>query len=243
MSFLEPRVTLSVVSHGQVTLLDCLLSDLVCLPRHDFEVVVTVNIPERELDVKLFPFKVVIIRNQRPAGFGANHNAAFRLSRGEFFIVINPDIRIYSMDFDCLLMPFLSNRVAAVAPSVFSAGGNIEDNARRFPTFLRLFFRFFFTRRSLDYQKVSEAVGVDWVAGMFVAFRRYDYDRVGGFDERRFFMYLEDADICRRLRELGSEIILNPAVSVTHIAQRASHRSFRHFLWHSISAVRYLSGK
>ena len=77
---------------------------------------------------------------------------------------------------------------------------------------------------------------------MFVVFRREAYQEVGGFDDRRFFMYLEDADICRRLAREGWKVLVNPNVQVIHMAQRASRRNLKHMRWHITSAFRFLTG-
>ena len=54
-------------------------------------------------------------------------------------------------------------------------------------------------------------------------------------------MYFEDVDLCKRLRDRGYGIILDPGVRVVHDAQRASRRQLKHFLWHFSSAFRYLA--
>ncbi len=235
------EITLSVVSHGQATLIQSLLADLAKLSQRNFEVLITVNLPEDESLYQNFSFPIRIIRNSTPKGFGANHNAAFTQSISNWFIVVNPDIRIQSLDFDELLSPFNSKAVAAVAPIVLSADGKIEDSARRFPTLIRFAKRIIFRNRSADYEVEIAPYSVDWVAGMFVVFRREAYQKINGFDERRFFMYLEDTDICLRLAREGWKVFVNPNVRVIHMAQRASRRNLKHMRWHVTSAFRFLT--
>ena len=87
-------ITLSIVSHEQGQLVASLLSDIQRELSGDFEVLLTLNVPENEdfLNAE-FSFPLKIIRNAQPKGFGANHNAAFVESEGQYFAVINPDIR------------------------------------------------------------------------------------------------------------------------------------------------------
>jgi len=236
------RITLSIVSHGQGVLISALLADLAALSVQNFEVIITVNIPEDESHYKGHSFSVRLIRNRLPKGFGANHNAAFVQSTSMWFAVVNPDIRIQRLDFRTLLLPFEAQTVAAVAPIVLSGDGRIEDSARRFPTLFRFTKRVLMRVRDLDYKIESIAYPVDWVAGMFVVFRRDAYQQIAGFDDRRFFMYLEDADICRRFARKGWQVMVNPDVHVIHMAQRASRRDLKHLRWHAISALRYLTG-
>ncbi len=236
------QITLSIVSHGQASLIRMLLADLSELSHKNFEVIVTINLPEDESAYFGYPFPVRIIRNAIPKGFGANHNSAFNQASGNWFAVVNPDIRIRSLDLQALLSPFQCHTVAAVAPVVLSGDGSVEDSARRFPTLLRFAKRVLLRQRNGDYMVETSPYPVDWVAGMFVVFRRDFYQKIGGFDDRRFFMYFEDADICRRFRINGWKVIVNPYVQVIHVAQRASRRNLKHMRWHALSAFRYLTG-
>lgn len=237
-----PDITFSIVSHGQSGLVKYLLDDLSALSNQNFRVIVTVNIPEDETPYLETSLNLDIIRNVSPKGFGENHNQAFKAASTSYFCVLNPDLRIHAFNLDDLLIPFRQLDVGAVSPLVLSPGGNIEDNARRFPTFSILVRRTLFRERQLDYQINLEPVTVEWVAGMFIVFRRDAYDEVNGFDASRFFMYLEDADICRRLAMKGWKVQVNPLVQVIHAAQRASRRKFQHMRWHVISAFRFLTG-
>ena len=238
----QPTHTLSVVSHGQAALVRLLLADLERLQPADFEVVLTLNVPEDESGLVSTRFPLRVIRNASPKGFGANHNAAFATSRGAYFVVINPDIRLPHLDLDGLRHAVDLDRTAACAPLVVNSSGSLEDSARRFPTIARLLRRVVLRDRSLDYEWRGRSQEVDWVAGMFVMFRREAFEQVKGFDDRRFFMYFEDVDICRRLRRLAWAVRVEPAVRVVHDAQRASKRRLRHLWWHLTSAARYLTG-
>jgi N-acetylglucosaminyl-diphospho-decaprenol L-rhamnosyltransferase len=237
-----PLVTLSIVSHGQGAIVRHLLADLRTVRDVSFEVLLTVNTPEDlgyVAEAGDLPLRV--LHNEVRKGFGANHNAAFRTATGRYFAVVNPDIRVPAPVLRLLIDALESLNAGACAPEVRSSTGNREDSARRFPTPARLFSRVVLRRRQPDYFWAGEPVVVDWVAGMFIVFRADRFRQVGGFDER-YFMYMEDVDICRRLRRLGLPSVVQPAVSVVHDAQRASRRSFRHLSWHLSSALRYFTG-
>ena len=242
MDCLTDRITLSIVSHSQASLIRDLLKDLATLPHQTFEVIITINLPEDESAYQGFTFPLRIIRNATPKGFGDNHKSAFGHSSTQWFAVVNPDIRIQSLNLEALLSPFQRKSVAAVAPIVVSAGGTVEDSARRFPTLFRFVKRVLFKLRKLDYEVQSVPYQVDWVAGMFVIFRREAFIQVGGFDAHRFYMYLEDADICHRLGKKQWQVVVNPHMQVIHMAQRASRRNLKHMRWHAVSALRFLTG-
>jgi N-acetylglucosaminyl-diphospho-decaprenol L-rhamnosyltransferase len=241
-------ISFSIISHGQGDLVQRVLADMRRLQIADFEIILTLNIPEEEAFLPEFtdlPLRVV--RNSASKGFGANHNAAFALAQGRYFAIVNPDVRLPLPNPEALLAAFADNSVGACAPAVLSPQGREEDNARKFPTVLRLarrvlgFWRVPGFRRELDYHLHSYPVAVDWVAGIFVVFRREAFAAVQGFDER-FFMYMEDADICRRLQRAGWLVLLAPGWSIIHDARRASHRSLKHLRWHLVSYFRFFTG-
>jgi hypothetical protein len=243
----KPLLSISVVSHGQGNLIEFLLVDLFNVLKDQqisYEIIITFNIAEDKSFLQKFEtlMNLRTIQNQQAKGFGANHNAAFELSNGCYFAVVNPDIRVQSLNINELISPFVNDDIAVVAPLVLSGEGNVEDSARYFPTFIRFAKRTLLKQRLPDYRIENIPFAVDWVAGMFMVFNAVAYKKVRGFDERRFFMYLEDADICYRLHKNGSMIFLNPNVQVIHLAQRASRRSLKHMQWHIISAFRYLTG-
>lgn len=235
----EPEVSLSVVSHGQGGLVAALLDDLAKGADTSFEVILTLNLPEDERFIpRAPPFPLTVLRNSHRKGFGANHNAAFRVARGRHFAVVNPDVRLPKIELQALLGP-LHAPVGLCAPLVRTACGRLEDSARRFPTLWRLFKRVALRQRQPDYVPETPIVDVDWVAGMFMVFDRHAFAHVEGFDER-FHMYLEDTDICHRLRQAGYRVLWVTSTEVIHDARRASRRQLQHLRWHITSALRYL---
>lgn len=234
-------VCLSIVSHGQGRLISSLLGDLLVLRERIAEVVVTLNIPEDEAFLADFQDRLPlrVLHNAAPQGFGANHNCAFAVSTAPFFVVVNPDIRLRDFELDTLLDMAVQPGTGVAAPIVYASNGRLQDSARRFPTVAGLVRRKFCGRKGPDYVLGREPIPVDWVAGMFMVFRREVYTSVDGFDDR-YFMYFEDVDLCRRLHRVGLRVTVVPQARVIHDAQRASRRKLKYFLWHLSSAFRYL---
>ncbi len=236
----EHHVVFSIVSHGQLQLIKNLLCDLRRLNFLNLTIILTINIPEDESCLAEFTdLSLVTIRNSQAKGFGENHNQAFEQVSCAYFVIVNPDIRLQDFSMDLMFAPFVSPTVGAVAPKVLSPGGGMEDSVRHYPTIGRLLKRVVLRRREADYVIPNQLLQVDWAAGMFVMFRSRAFEAVGGFDTR-YFMYMEDADVCRRLKLNGWQTILQPTTSVIHDAQRASRKSLRHLRWHLASAIRFL---
>jgi N-acetylglucosaminyl-diphospho-decaprenol L-rhamnosyltransferase len=234
-------ILISVISHKQAHLVQGLLSDLerFC-PKEDLEVVVTINvqekIPFKEDD---FKFKIKVIQNKHPKGFGANHNAAFRLKDSHFFCVLNPDVRFIQDPFPLLAPLQTDERIGVIAPLILKGDHSVEDSARRLPTPVRLMKRIITSKKNdrLDYN-MNKMIYPDWVAGIFALFPRQVFDEMKGFDER-YFLYFEDVDLCCRLRLAGYKIILDPRVSVVHEARRDSHKNRQYLKWHIQGAMRF----
>lgn len=239
---MSKKFSLSIVSHGQLDLIEPLLQMLDAQQREDFGVILTLNIPENESPLVEYGFPLKIIRNALPKGFGANHNAAFAAVHSDYFVIVNPDIRFETLDLERMIEPFSAPTVGCCAPLVVSPLGLPEDSARRFPTWTRLARRLNVSKRVPDYVYREHPIDVDWVGGMFIVFRHAAFEAVGGFDDKRFFMYYEDVDLCKRLHLAGWRVMLHPKAEVVHDAQRASHRNFRHMRWHATSLFRFLTG-
>jgi GT2 family glycosyltransferase len=230
----------SVVSHGQARLVNQFLDDL---GRHcptPVALVLTQNVDEPTpfaTDRVRVPVEVIV--NAAPKGFGANHNAAFARCRTPFFCVANPDIRLAADPFPALLDALADGQSGVAGPLVRAPGGGVEDSARRFPTPGILIRKLLRDRRRPDYPTDQGTIAVDWVAGMFMLFRGEAFAAVRGFDER-YFLYYEDADICRRLRSAGRSVVYVPGAEVVHDARRASRRDARLALHHAASAWRFM---
>lgn len=226
-------VTVSVVSHGQIELVNELLKDLEKYSLSKIQIVIlTKNLPEPDPQPTSLPIK--IIANQEPKGFAKNHNQAFNYCDSEAFAVINPDIRFRADPFSCLIAGLEVDLCGVVTPTVISPDGTQVDHLRRLPTPMRLIIR------KLRTEGASEPGRAEWIAGMFMLFRSSIYRSIGGFDEG-FRLYCEDVDICMRLRLNGLEFSMVKECVVEHDARRESRKSFTYFAWHVRSMLRLWS--
>jgi len=240
---LGPRklITISIVSHKQIALVDRLLAELVALRTSvALEVIVTLNTAEPvPTHWASFALPLRLLHNTCPKGFAANHNAAFAAAQGRWFCVLNPDIRLPHDPFPVLLAELQRQATALVAPVVLNSSGAIEDSVRRFLTAGSLVRKLFGGNDGRYRFALGGAPFLpDWVAGMFMLFDSEAFRAVGGFDEG-FHLYYEDVDICARLWQAGYKVALHPGVSVVHEAQRTSRKSPRYMAWHLRSMVRY----
>ena len=235
----RPLIVLSVVSHGQGELVRDLLTDIAALCPTDLRIVLTVNVEEElPFDVSGYAIPIEVVRNERPKGFGANHNQAFRRVPGDYFCVVNPDIRLNDNPFDLLIRCLHATNSSLAVPVVINQDGAIEDSVRPFPTPVHIAQKLFGLEGAGQYGIPDRPLRPDWAAGMFMFFRSTVFQELGGFDER-FYLYYEDVDICARLRLSGGEISLCPDTKVVHAARRESHRNVTYLQWHAASMLRF----
>lgn len=230
-------IFISIVSHNHGNMVETLVSRLLEI-NIITDILITKNIPENLTLPK--NKKINIIENNRPNGFGTNHNNAFKACRQPFFCILNPDIEIHENIFPQIIQTMQQDDIALLAPQIRSGTLNVEDNLRYFPTLTNLLKKTFFgDKNTISYEETDRLVYPDWVAGMFMVFKAQDFSRIQGFDER-YFLYYEDVDICKRLQLAGKRIVADISVFAIHKAQRASHKNLRHMLWHVTSMSRYL---
>jgi N-acetylglucosaminyl-diphospho-decaprenol L-rhamnosyltransferase len=229
-------ITVSIVSHGQLALILPLLRQLDRWSAGSVaKVVLTINIPEDTAAVAALrpDFPIERIDNPAPRGFGANHNAAFRQCDTPWFLVLNPDIRL---DGDVLAALIERARPTGglLTPRILEPGKTAPEAHRAIITPLEIL-----ARKRADY--VAPIVPA-WIPGLFMLFRSIAYRQIGGFDER-YFMYGEDFDICARTCLAGWELQVVEDLQARHEAQRASHSSRNHLVWHMTSLLKvWLSG-
>ena len=234
------RTVVSVINHGHGKLLSLLLSDLneFC-SGEDLKIVITNNVCDEDLVISDTDFDVQVVNNLRPRGFGANHNSVFNNNYGEFFCILNPDIRLNANPFEVLRSQLDVAGSGVTLPLVLNSLGKHEVSVRKFPTPATILGKLFGRNSdAINTQSLSNTVEVDWGGGMCMLFNWRAYREVCGFDET-FFLYYEDVDICGRMWLGGKSVLFCPRISVVHDGQRTSHSNLKFFFWHLTSMLRY----
>lgn len=190
----------------------------------DFEVIIVDN--DRPEPPEPGP-RARLIRNSENAGFARACNQGIAVSEGEFIVLVNPDTVIKQDFFERTQAFFDENlRVGAAGPRILDSSGELQLSARREVTFIsgllgrtslltRLFPKSSLVKGQFPAITGQSPTSVDWVSGACMMIRRQTLEKTGGLDER-FFMYFEDADLCRRIREAGWLVFYLPEVEVVH---------------------------
>jgi GT2 family glycosyltransferase len=213
-----PDVTVSIVSSGDLGLLGaCLDSIPAAAGAAATQTVVVDNAAGIAAAVAASHPDAEVIEGGVRRGFGANHNMVFARARGRHVFVLNDDT---VLDPGCIerLISFLDQNpgVAAAGPRLRHADGRDQPSAFHFPTPARVAATTVTLQRAGWIMSGGRRIRrVDWIHGAAMMVRRDALEQVGGLDEG-FYMYLEDVDLCRRLRDRGWEIAFFPYAGLVH---------------------------
>lgn len=219
----------------------------------DYEVIVVDN-GSRDGTLEMlrreFP-QVLRVENRENRGFGTANNQGIRLARGGYVLFLNPDTLVHPGAL-AKMVAFLRDRpgVGVVGPKLLSADGSLQPAARRFPGWgvffhqhtplkhLRLF------KGANDRYKMkdfcwTETAEVEVVSGAALLIRREALGRVQGFDEG-YFMFFEEIDLCRRVKESGYQVFFLPEAVITHLGGRSRRQSREDLLFQINSLFHYL---
>ncbi|CAA9460519.1 MAG: dTDP-Rha:A-D-GlcNAc-diphosphoryl polyprenol, A-3-L-rhamnosyl transferase WbbL [uncultured Rubrobacteraceae bacterium] len=205
----------------------------------DFETFVVDN---DSVEPPELPSWVRLIRNEENVGFARAHNRGIAASNGDPVVLINPDTLVKG-DFFKHLEEFVTDnpRVGIAGPRILDSEGGLQLSARREISALSGFLgrtsllTRLFPKSSLVKSQFpavtdqSRPTSVDWVSGACMVVRRETLRDIGPLDER-FFMYFEDADLCRRARAAGWLVYYLPHVEIVH-QTGASSRSRPKAIW------------
>ena len=174
---------------------------------------------------------VRLLRNSENVGFGRGVNQGVRETTAPYVLIMNPDCRLVAGAMATLRAELDRHEgCAIVGPRILDPDGSIQGSARGDPDMLTgLFGRTAMLRRHLPFLPVARrnvvvddvirsgepSMPVQWLSGACMLARREAFEAVKGFDDR-YFLYWEDADLCRRLRARGYHVRYVPGASAIH---------------------------
>lgn len=191
-----------------------------------------------------------VLTNLRNRGFAAAVNQGLRGGRSPWVLIINPDARLMQGSLRAMIDAVCrGDRIGCVGPRTTDIAGTAYPSARSFPGVFTAVVHGLLgsvwpgnpaTRRYHAGNGASTvAAEVDWVSGCCMLLPRRAWEDVGGFDER-YFMYVEDMDLCFRLRQSGWRTLLEPGATVQHVGGRSSRcRPLRSIYHHHRGAIRF----
>jgi N-acetylglucosaminyl-diphospho-decaprenol L-rhamnosyltransferase len=181
--------------------------------------------PDKGLEV-VSDLPVSVVRNESNLGFAKACNIGWRRGAGRYVLFLNPDARIDDASLARLVARAEDPRVGIIAPRTVTSEGRLVWSQRAFVGVRTIWAQLFFLHRLFpdatwadgivrDPAAYERRASPDWVSGASMLLERSLLEQLGGFDER-FFMYCEDMDLCRRVREAGLDVAYEPTALVVH---------------------------
>lgn len=196
--------------------------------------------------------QIEIIKNSKPLGFAKNLNEIF-FKYGvnyKYFCVLNPDLILFPNVIDEQVNCLENNKnIGITGPRLFNIDGTIQYSCRKFPSPLISIGRFIqldrinrklfsnYLMKEFDHGK---NVDVDWITGAMMVIRSRAFTEVSFFDDKSFYMYCEDIDICRKLWLNKWRVHYVADAKAKHCYLRKGIKLFsRHFLYQLFSTINY----
>lgn len=215
------KISIIIVNYKSEQFLSkCIASVYATMPQDlEFEIIVINNDTKGISHITESFDAVKIIDHRSNIGFGAAVNMGAKMADGKYLLFLNPDSEIRSTNIEDALTFFEKNKkVAIVGSKIVSEKGVVQEWIGGQETGL-----YDLVRNNLNFPRSSYIwkstvpISVDWVSGTALFAKKDFFQAVGGFDER-FFMYFEDMDLCKRLRDQGKEIFYYPDFCVKHFS-------------------------
>jgi len=233
MSVMQPSVDAVVVTYNSAeTIRACVVS---LLRDRSTAVWVVDNCSSDGTVGSIEGLPVIPLPQSENRGFASGCNIGARHGRAPYVLLLNPDA-VISAGGVAALVDVLDrdDEVGLCAPKILEADGSLEHSQRHFPRLRTTFAQAFFAHRVLPNAPwadelvrspaaYTEAGSPDWVSGACMLIRRSVLEELGGLDEG-FFLYGEDIDLCRRVRQAGWDIRFVPTATVTHLGGASGSR-------------------
>jgi N-acetylglucosaminyl-diphospho-decaprenol L-rhamnosyltransferase len=221
----SPLVHAVVVAYRSADTLRGCVAPLAALPHVTVTVVDNASPDDSAATVADLP--VELIRAPRNGGFSYGCNLGAANAEAPYLLFLNPDARIGAAALEALVAVLRDDpETGLVGPRILDDDGSLSYSLRRFPRLRSTYAQALFLHRVWprapwtdelirDAGAYERPARAEWLSGACMLVRRSAYEQIGGFDEG-FFLYCEDMDLCRRLRDEGLDVRYEPHAVCIH---------------------------
>jgi len=246
---MTPEISIITVNFGSAKKVKALWKSLQQFPpSKSWEFIVVDNHSARNEGTELTTFlkdfdNAHVITLARNTGFGVGNEEGIKFAKSEIIAIVNPDIEVQSGIFDELLKELQTEKAGIVTPVMETHDGSSLPNAWDFPSPLGLLSRRLFGKKEVIIAQKTTPVA--WAQGSFLMMQKSFFtDTLKGFDHR-YFLFLEDTDLCRRTWKAGYRVLQVSNAKAFHGDKRLSGKGIwlslkkKTFWIHILSALKY----
>ena len=189
---------------------------------------------------------IKVINSIDNLGFGKGHNEVIfnHVKDSKYHLILNPDV-FFNPNVIEKIINYMDNNenVAITVPKIYYPNNELQYSLRLIPSFFdQAIRRFNIVKKrihfnELRFTKYEKEMFVPFPLGCFLLCRSDLLRKIGGFDPR-FFLYMEDLDLCRRMAEYG-EVKFYPSAQVYHHYEKGSTKKLKLLKYHIISIIKY----
>ncbi len=202
----------------------------------DVRVIVVDNASADSTLERVADLPVTVLAQPDNRGFAHGCNVGWQAGDAPFVLLLNPDAELDERSLRTLVEVLESDpRLGAAAPKIVEPDGSLDYSQRRFPRLRSTYAQALFLHRIApgatwtdelvrDPAAYARPGSPDWASGACLLVRRSALEQVGGLDEG-FFLYSEDIDLCRRLRDAGFDIRFVPDAVCVHAGGASAPRT------------------
>lgn len=219
----EKKIDLSIVTvtyNSEKYIKKLLVSLDKFIPERSEVIVVDNNSSDNTLNILKSRKNIHLIENDSNDGFAKGSNKGAEEARGEYLLFLNPDTDILDNSISILLDFIKSHQeVGLVGPALIEPLGNTQPSVRNLPTILGAFAQYYLGVKNKYDNYVPEGqdpVEVQSVFGAAIMLKKATFAKIGGFNEK-YFMYFEDLELCKSVRNLGLKAYYLPKAKFSHV--------------------------
>lgn len=222
-------VSIVILSYNTSELLFKCLKSIFTHVKNDFEVIVVDNASKdgSAAMVKEHFKKVRLVENPKNSGFAGGCNLGASFAKGDHILFLNSDAEVKNDPIPTLQETFRENNEVGIVGGILeNYNGSLQRSFGDFYTIPNIVTLLFVGEKGeLKKYVEDKEKQVDWVSGGFMMVDLTHFKSVKGFNES-YFMYIEDMDLCYRIRKKGLKVYVNPKARIKHLGQGSSNKAF-----------------
>ena len=202
------------------------------LDGNKFEIIVVDNNSEDGSFEAISNFKSAIsnlkvIESKENLGFGKGCNFGASRAKGEFLLFLNSDTEIKDQGFIKMINYLSDNKnIGILGGKLKNADGTSQLSCGKFYSLFNLFLVLLGFNKLFNLKESPNIIKhVDWVSGACLMIEKNNFNKVNGF-EKDFFMYIEDMELCFRIKKKGFLTYFYPNIMLFHKELGSSNKTF-----------------